>query len=178
MLSAAPVEHLARFRRDGGHIIFAPTPADGYRSSEAARIRGRWLTAEEVEAFRRRYCLETKTVGVYVPDLRALIFPTSYGSDELDLEWLVLHELGHALTYHRVSVEAGAHEDLLRGLPRDIAAHVGQSAYCEREGEVGVRDQVLEALAEAYVFDVVGRRADLSPALASALDDILYGNDL
>jgi hypothetical protein len=43
---------------------------------------------------------------------------------------------------------------------------------------VGVRDQVLEALAEAYVFDVVGRRADLSPALASALDDILYGNDL
>ncbi len=87
------------------------------------------------------------------------MFPTGYCC--IDLEHAVLHELGHALTWHQAQRDTTDRSAILRDLPFGIRRHVRN--YVKRE------DKILEVLAEAYVMYVVGRENELPAAVASEL---------
>lgn len=170
-LSRAPTEHLELLARRGAAIIFAPTIPHGLLSRTAALRRGRGLTATEKMKISTEYSQAAGTVAVYDPSTDALIFPTTYGAG--DAEWPVLHELGHALTLLPMWDTAHARHDLLENLPTEVAAHLER--YSPGDTPSGVRERVLEVLAEGYVRLVVERGDELPPRLTSALYAILNG---
>ena len=97
--------------------------------------------------------------AIYDADTDTLVFPTAYCC--ADLEHPVLHELGHALTWHKARCRPAGRPELLRDLPFGIRRHVRQYDTDE--------ERVDEALAEAYTLYVVGRESELPGALASEL---------
>jgi len=166
-LSYAPPEHLAILVRRRAHILLAPTIADALNSEWAATHRGRDLTPDELWTLKTAYSSAAGTAAVYEPALDVLVLPTSYAA--LDLERAVLHELGHALTM----ADATFRPALLRGLPPEIEVHVRNQAYSEGSDRESLRPRVFEALAEGYVFLVVGRAEELPHQLVSELMFIL-----
>jgi len=118
-LSFAPRAHLEILIRRDAEIVFAPTIDAALTSEWAERRRGRALTMAEARAVRIDYGPESNAVGVYDPDTDALIFPTGYCTR--DLQHVVLHELGHALTMPRATFRA----QLIKNLPRRLDRLVG-----------------------------------------------------
>ena len=118
-------------------------------------------------SLRAKYSPESGTAAIYDPGLNLLVFPTHYIAR--DLERVVLHELGHALTMSL----ANPHPALLEGLPTEIARHVSHAGYGSDDPAIALRVRVNEALAEAYVYLVVGRGDELPWALLSDLMFIL-----
>jgi hypothetical protein len=155
-----PSQHLRYLRDRGCLILMAPTIALGLDSNLAAERRGCRLSRAQFEAIKRDYDPEkSRVVGLYEPDLRLVVLPTGYSTD--DPEFQVVHELGHALTMERISnLDAGA---LLAGLPGEIQRHIGQPGYEEREHKVA------EVVAEGYAWMVVGREDQLPTGLVSAV---------
>ncbi len=164
-MSMAPPHHLAVLRRRSGCAVFGPTIPAVLSSDWAAERRGRRLSAHELWDLRMDYSLESRTAAAYDPELDALVLPTSYVTR--DIERVVLHELGHAMTMHAVVPR----QDLLRNLPGDIAHHV--ASYGDGSDARSIRVRAEEALAEAYVFVVVGRHEELPATLLSELLVIL-----
>jgi hypothetical protein len=167
VLALAPPEHLDLLRRRGTRIIFAPTIPHALLSKAAITRRGDEPSAEERLKLRTEYSPESGTAAIFDPNLNLLVFPTHYVAR--DLEHVVLHELGHALTM----TLATPNPELLKDLPPDIAQHVENRAYGPEGQEETLRLRVYEALAEAYVYLVVGRGPDLPYALLSDLMFIL-----
>jgi hypothetical protein len=167
VLALAPPEHLDLLRRRGTRIIFAPTIPHALLSTVAAGRRAKELSPEERLRLRTEYSPESGTAAVYDPSLNFLVFPTHYVAR--DLEHVVLHELGHALTMPLATPDPG----LLENLPAEIAEHVSSRAYGPDGDKETLRLRVNEALAEAYVFLVVGRGSELPHALLSDLMFIL-----
>lgn len=153
-LSRAPIEHLRILSRRAAAIVFAPTIPDALRSSEAQVRRRRSLTTAELVANEAKYRPETSVVGLYDPGLDWLIFPTSYCV--ADLEWPVMHELGHALTHRWAWHNASELRRLLDDLPPAITAHIAQPGYDSIDAALKLRMQVSEVLAEVYVRLVAG----------------------
>jgi hypothetical protein len=116
---------------------------------------------------RTNFSPDSGTAEVYDAGVDALIFPTSYLAS--DLERVVLHELGHALTLP----DAVARASMLEGLPSQIAAHVERVTGEYRDPADALRAGVLEALADAYAFVLLGRANELPNALLSELIFIL-----
>jgi hypothetical protein len=167
VLALAPPEHLDLLRRRGTRIIFAPTIPHALLSPVAAERRGQEPSPEERLKLRSEYSPESGTAAVFDPILNLLVFPTHYIAR--DLEHVVLHELGHALTMPLATLDPR----LLDGLPSAIAKHVNSRAYGPEGQKETLRLRVNEALAEAYVFLVVGRGSELPHALLSDLMFIL-----
>lgn len=167
-LAAAPARHLKILVRRGTAILFAPTIPDGLESQTAAVRRGRRLTAAERLHTRIHLSPESTTVGVFDPEIDALVFPTSYTIE--DLERLVLHELGHALTM----LAAEGRPELLRGLSPAIAEHVFSQHYGRDNSARSLRERVQEALAESYVFLCCDRESEISGPMLSELLFILH----
>jgi hypothetical protein len=165
-LSYAPHEHLQQLRDRGARVLFGPTIADALGSDWAAERRGRPLTAAELWELRVNYS-EADTAAVYDSELDVLVLPTAHAAR--DLERIVLHELGHALTLKRAS----CHPSLLADLPPEIAQHICHLGYGAEHDARTVRHRTLEVLAEAYVFLVVGRDGELPTAVLSELIFIL-----
>lgn len=165
-LSYAPKEHLERLRKRGTRVLFGPTIADALGSDWAAEHRGWPLTAAELWELRVHYS-EADTAAVYDSELDLLVLPTGYAAR--DLERIVLHELGHALTFGRVSCRP----NLLQGLPPEITRHVRNCGYGEDSDPATIRHRTLEVLAEAFVFVVVGRAEELPEPVLSELIFIL-----
>jgi hypothetical protein len=170
-LSAASPEHLRAFRRWGGVILFAPTIPDALASSVAAVRRGRPLTPAERAENMRRYSRAAGTLAIYDPAIDAVVLPSSYIGP--DIERIVLHELGHALTLHSAWPDAAGRSELLRGLPPEIAEHIACGAYGDGRTPEGRRQQVLEVLAESYAWMVCGREEELPWHVMSELGAIL-----
>lgn len=98
-LSAAPVEHLRSLLRRGARIVFAPTIAVALTSPQLQQRRDRPLTLRECHEVHDEYAPESLVGAIYDPETDTLVFPTGYCC--IDLEHAVLHELGHALTWHQ-----------------------------------------------------------------------------
>lgn len=164
-LARAPVEHVRLLSARKARIVFAPTVPEALESPWTADRRGRLLTSQERLDVRARYGRAAGTAALYEPEIDALILPTTYAG--LDLERAVMHELGHALTMPLVSVRAS----LLENLPPAIASHVRDPGYGDPRESGTLRSRVHEALAEAYVYLIVGRCGELPAAL---LSDLLF----
>jgi hypothetical protein len=167
VLAMAPPEHLQLLLRRGVRIVFAPTIPHALLSEAAAARRQVQPSAAERLRLRAEYSPESGTAAVFDPNLDFLIFPTHYVAR--DLERVVLHELGHALTMTLANPRAA----LLEGLPAAIERHIRDRAYGPDGDPETLRLRVNEALAEAYVYVVVGRDAELPMALLSDLFFIL-----
>lgn len=162
-LSFAPRAHLEILIRRDAEIVFAPTIDVALTSDWAERRRGQALTMAEARALRIDYGPESNAVGIYDPDTDALIFPTGYCTR--DLQHVVLHELGHALTMPRATFRA----QLIKNLPRRLDRHVYSEYYLADSPETTLRHRVFEALAEGYIEIIEGRIEQLPKALASEL---------
>jgi hypothetical protein len=172
-LSKAPLEHLQMLSRRSAAIVFAPTIPDALRSREATLRRGRSLSTAELLDHDATYGPGTAAVGLYEPALDWLIFPTSYRV--ADLEWPVMHELGHALTHRWAWHHAEKLRRLLDDLPAAIAQHIAQPGYDSVDPALKLRMQVSEVLAEVYVrlvADVGGAYASLVSELIGILSDM------
>jgi hypothetical protein len=167
VLALAPPEHLDLLRRRGTRIVFAPTIPHALLSSIATDRRGREPTANERLQLRTKYSPESGTAAIFDPSLNLLVFPTHYVAR--DLERVVLHELGHALTMSLANPRVA----LLEELPPSIAKHVSHHEYGSENPTEALRIKVNEALAEAYVYLVVGRGSELPVELLSDLMFIL-----
>jgi len=167
VLALAPPEHLDLLRRRGTRIVFAPTIPHALLSSAARDRRGREPTAGERLKLRADYSPESGTAAIFDPELNFLVFPTHYVAR--DLERVVLHELGHALTMSL----ANPRPALLEDLPPPIARHVSHPGYGSDGHPETLCRRVNEALAEAYVYLVVGRGSELPMPLLSDLMFIL-----
>lgn len=165
--SQAPAAHLELLGSRDIRVIFAPRIVDAFASRTANRRRGRKLSASELWDLRINLSERTGVVAVYDPELDLLVLPTSYATR--DLERAVLHELGHALTMAASSPRA----ELLKHLPPEIASHVARSTYTGVNARTTMQARVFEALAESYVYLVVGRAEELPSALLSELVFIL-----
>jgi hypothetical protein len=163
-LSSAPLQHMDLLRRRGTRILFSPTIAHGLASAWAADRRGRELSPAEIWEIHIRYP-EVDTAAVYDSDIDALVLPTSYVAR--DIERIVLHELGHALTLGHVTVRAS----LLLDLPRDIACHALDPRYGDPADPATLERRVNEVIAESYVFLAVGREAELP---ADVLSEVVF----
>lgn len=165
--SVAPASHLRTLERRGARILFAPTIYHGLVSEWATERRQRQLSASEKFQIRTECSPESRTAAVYDESIDAIVLPTTYGAN--DLEHVVLHELGHALTVASASVR----RSLLNDLPAEIFEHLRAARYGTCDPGSILRAQVLEVLADAYVFVAVGRAGELSPALLSEISFML-----
>lgn len=163
-LSFAPRAHLELLRWRGARIVFAPTIADALTTELAAQQRGRPLDLCETWEVRVEYGPDGGVAAVYDPDTDWLIFPTAYCNK--DLRRAALHELGHALTVRRATIREG----MLDQLPVRLHRHVFSTGY-EVPGDPAqtLRQRVLEALAEGYIYVIEGRGEELPDALSSEL---------
>lgn len=166
-LSKVPANHLRFLQLRGTRVVFAPTIAAALESKWAAARRGRPLTAAEALDGRTRYSREAQVAALYEPGLDLVILPTTWTSKAVDR--VVLHEVGHALTFHQAEVRVG----LLVGLPPGLAQHVLNPTYGAEGDAHTLRRRCLEALAEAYVYLVTGRVEELPGSLLSELMFIL-----
>jgi hypothetical protein len=167
-LSHAPANHLQVLRRRDAAIVFAPTIPEAIASEWAVQRRRRRLSPRELFKLRTEYSQRSGTAGVYDPEIDALVFPTTYVAE--DAERVALHELGHALTSQKAIVR----DSLLTKLPAEIAAHVTGLPCAGLTPHETLRAKVLEALADGYVFLVVGRHEELPQDLMSELLFILH----
>ena len=156
-LAMAPPDHLDLLRRRGTRIVFAPTVEHALLSKPAVERRNVELTARERLQLRGEYSPESGVAAIFDPSLNLLIFPTHYCAK--DLEHVVLHELGHALTM----CLANPRQVLLKGLPAEIDEHIRHRGYGPDGDPETLRQRVFEVLAEAYVFTVVGRGSSCPP---------------
>ena len=164
-LASASEQDLLRLRRAGIEIVFAPTIGSALQTAWAVRRRGREVDAEELRALEERYGRNSKAAAAYFSDVRALVLPTA--TCAADLEHVVLHELGHALTFDAASARACGRRELLEDLPAHLRLHL--SHYRQGPEPEAVAERVLEALAESYVLLMVGREAELPHGLLSEL---------
>jgi hypothetical protein len=164
-VSKAPPEHLEVLCAREGRIVFAPTIGAALTSNELARRRTRTLTLRECTELHESHSHHAGVVAAYDMETDALIFPTAYRAR--DIEYPVLHELGHALTMP--NGPRADHAKLLREVPFHIRRHL--KPY--RIAGASVQELVWEALAEAYVLLLVGREREITPGLLSELFAIL-----
>lgn len=166
-LAMAPPDHLELLLRREIRIVFAPTIEHALLAEPAAQRRGVKLTARDRLKLRGAYSPESEVTAIFDPALDLLVFPTHYCAK--DLEHVVLHELGHALTMGL----ANPRQALLRDLPAGIDRHIRHRGYGPDGDPETLRQRVFEVLAEAYVFTVVGRASELPAAVMSDLMFIL-----
>jgi len=169
--SYAPAHHLKLLQRRGARIVFAPSIDVVLTSQWAASRRGRVLNMTAARDMRIEYGPESRAAGLYDPVIDALVFPTAYRAK--DLKSTVLHELGHALTIRR----ADPRQALLVGLPSRMHRHVFARNYEGPTPEITLRQRVLEALAEGYIYLVDGRMDELPQVLSSELTFMLQTVD-
>lgn len=164
-LAHAPDQDLLRLRRTGIEIAFAPTIASALQTQWATERRGHALSADVLTDLEHEYGAASLAAAAYFSDVRALVLPTAYCAE--DLEHVVLHELGHALTMDAAEPLACASGHLLNGLPRHLRDHL--ALYPQGSSPDAVAERVHEALAEAYVLLTVGRAEELPHDLMSEL---------
>lgn len=173
-LAYVPLNNLIAFKRRGGQILFAKSYLSAVDSDDANIRRGYPLT----EAQRRMYAeFDDPTppvYGLYDPELDALVFSTAL--EPINHEHLVLHEFGHAMTFHAWHPIAHQRADLLFGLPSQIADLL--DLYPPGADRQTISMRVLEVLAEAYVWTIVGRFSELPGRLGGIAQDVLAGQDL
>ena len=170
-LAVAPQQNLQTFAQSRGTIFFAETFLQAVCSDEANFRRGGPVDP----AVRHRYAdfdrAGERIFGVYDPQMHSLIFTPQ--ATPANHERVTLHELGHALTLRAAYRVAHLRSDLLRGVPWEIGMVL--AAYPQGHDREAVRERVLEVLAEAYVWTVVGRWRELPMPLFDALYAILGG---
>lgn len=171
-LASAPVDHLRTFAARRGCIICAPTFLEAVTCDEANLRRGWPLPSTAQREFKDLDARAGHVFGLYVEHLHALVFTPQ--AVPLNHERVTLHELGHALTVRGASQTAHLRADLQCDLPPRIERLMRN--YAQDNDRAAVRERVLEALAEAYAFSVLGRFRELSPGLLQALQELLtYG---
>lgn len=173
-LAIAPVAHLRLFSHAGGRILFGRTFVAVATSDEANRMRGRPISDRDLATFIEYDAAGANVLGLYDGGTNALLFTAT--AQAADAERIILHELGHALTVALAERRAHLRSDLLRQLPSELLTFL--RPYAQGNGRMEVAERVLEVLAEAYVWLVVGRGEELSPDLLSALMEMLDGDEL
>jgi hypothetical protein len=173
-LAAAPPDDLRRFQLEGGRILFARTFIDAATSPVADRLRHAPLDDLARYEYEAMDAQPEHHFGAYDSKMHSIIFTAS--ALPLNYERVSLHELGHARTLRGAHRTAFTRPDLLVGLPREIARLLG--AYPQGGSREAVRERVLEALAEAYVWIIVGRHEELPMPLVDAVWGLLHGGFL
>jgi hypothetical protein len=168
-LAVVPEHDLRRFAFSSGRIFFAESFVAAATCDAANVRRGMPLDAAARRDYGRWDASSGHIFGLYDPLIHALIFTPQ--SVPLNHEHVSLHELGHALTMRFAWDIAHLRPDLLLDLPQPI--HALLQNYAQGQGREAVRERVLEALAEAYVWSIVGRWRELPQALFDALHSIL-----
>jgi hypothetical protein len=169
-VSRVPVPHLAFLAKEGVRIVFAPRIVDALASEWAAERRGRELSPREIAEIEASCSQEAGTAAVYDLPIDAIVIPTSYVGP--DVERVIVHEIGHALTTRKIWEGASERRDLLAGLPGEIARAVG-IVPATGEAPASTRSAVVEVMAEAYVWYVSGREEELPLAVTSELAAML-----
>jgi hypothetical protein len=173
-LAVAPEPDLRAFSGSRGRIFFAESFLAAATSDEANVRRGMPLDTAARRDYARWDASNGHVFGLYDPQIHALIFTLQ--ATPLNHEHVTLHELGHALTIRGAWNTAHLRADLLEDLPQPIATLLDN--YARGDGREAVRERVLEALAEAYVWWVVGRWRELSQPLFGALHGLLTTGEL
>lgn len=168
LLGYAPAVHLSGLVRRGARIFFAPTVAH-YLVSAAAEDRRLERghppsDPSENPAIDAEYGARSGVLAAYDPETDALVLPYLLGGP--DKLRAVLHEIGHAVTYHQLHGHEHEYAHVLSAPPQRIREHL-LAGY---EPAISVR--VKEAFAEAYAMLAVGRTGELG-AIASDLVGIL-----
>lgn len=173
-LAVVPLNNLFVFKRRRGQIFFAETFLAAAESDQANERRGRPLDAAIRSEYLELDQAGDHVFGIYHQEFDALVFTGR--ARPLNHERVVLHEFGHAMTvpgWYRV---AHLRSDLLLGLPLQIQDLL--KAYPQGGSGDAVRERVLEALAEAYVWMLVGRWDDLPPPLRLLIQGVVAGEEL
>jgi hypothetical protein len=160
-VSVAPAEHLEILRERDGRLVFAPTVGAALTSSVLSTRRSQPMTLRQCQELENEYSHEAGVAAAYDCETDALIFPTAYRAR--DLEYPVLHELGHALTMPR------DRESPCEALLRDLPLHIRRHLRPYRMAGAGFEELAWEVLAEAYVLLLVGRAAELPAPVLSEL---------
>jgi hypothetical protein len=173
-LAVAPTHDLHRLKWSNCAIMFANSFLAAADSEEANWRRQGPLREESRRYYESLDLVASDVFGLYDQEIHALIFtPVAY---PINHERVTLHELGHALTMRSAYRVAHLRSDLLCGLPPLIQEFL--TAYPQGSDRASVRERVLEVLAEAYVWTIVGRWAELPSSVQDALHGVLNGSDL
>lgn len=172
-LTYVPVHNIAEFCRRGGKILFAGSYSTAVRSDYASERRGYPLSSAAVRMYQEFDDPRRPVYGLYDAPLDALVFSNALAPK--NHERLVLHEFGHAMTVNEWSSIAHQRSDLLFGLPEQIDDLLRNYAAGDSPNEI--RERVLEVLAEAYVWALVGRFAELPGRLSAIIQGVLAGTE-
>ena len=173
-LAVVPSNNMRAFARRGGRIIFAESFLGAAESDLAEQRRGRPLHPGVRRAYVEFDQEAEHIFGVYDQEFDALVFTGK--AMPLNHERVIVHEFGHAMTvpdWYRV---AHQHPDLLLDLPRQIKDLL--TAYPQGPEREAVRERVLEVLADAYVWMLVGRWDELPVRLRVVMQDVIAGQAL
>lgn len=168
-LAVAPEQDMLSFQHARGTIFFAETFVAAATCVQAGFRRGAPLDRNARARYEEFDADRGRVFGVFDPGMNALIFTSQ--AIPANHERVTLHELGHALTLPAMYRSAHLHPELLEDIPAQIADML--CAYPQGSGRAAVRERVLEVLAEAYVWTVVGRWRELPSGLFCALQGIL-----
>lgn len=174
-LAFVPVGNLRAFKLRGGEIAFARSYLEAIDSDYGNERRGYPLNEAALAMYRRFDQPRPPVYGLFDPPMDALIF--SNAVTPVNHERVVLHEFGHAMTVALAHV-AHLRSDLLVGLPEQINEFLRGYPPGNHSDEIRVRVRVLEALAEAYVWALVGRFSELPPRLHSIVHGVLSSDGL
>lgn len=176
--SSVPADHTHRLEQRAVKIVIAANFSGAVRSDWANLRRNRPATPKERADAADHDA--SNVVAIFEPELNSIVCPLDpldrLGNQALDCELVALHEIGHALTLRLAWSAAPTRTDLLRELTPAIAHHLKR--YRQGNAPDAIRERVTEALAESYRLLMSGRADEVSPALMSALLDILEGNVL
>lgn len=173
-LAVAPLNNMRAFARRRGTIIFADSFLGAAESALAERRRGRPLDPHVRWAYIEFDKDAEQIFGVYDQELDALVFTRK--ATPLNHERVIVHEFGHAMTvpdWYRV---AHLRSDLLLDLPQQILDLL--TAYPQGGNREAVRERVLEVLADAYVWMLLGRWDELPARLRIVMQDVISGEAL
>lgn len=173
-LAVVPPNNLSSFKRRGGRIFFADTFLAAAESDQANQRRGRPLDAAVRNEYRGLDRAGDHLFGIYDQEFDALVFTGL--ARPLNHERVMLHEFGHAMTVRDWYRVAHLRADLLLDLPQQIQELL--KAYPQGSGHEALRERVLEVLADAYVWVLVGRWAELPPRLLFLMQGVVAGDQL
>jgi hypothetical protein len=168
-LSVVPANNMREFAHRQGRIIFADSFLGAAESDLAAQRRARPLDPTVRQAYIELDQDAERIFGIYDQEFDALVFTGR--ATPLNYERVVVHEFGHAMTVPAWYRVAHQRSDLLLDLPRQINDLL--RAYPQDANPDAVRERVLEVLADAYVWMLVGRWQELPTRLRVIMQDVI-----
>jgi hypothetical protein len=168
-LAVVPPNNMKAFKQRRGAILFADSFLGAAESDIANRRRGRPPAPGVRRGYQELDRLGARVFGIYDEQIDALVFTGA--ARPLNHERVALHEFGHAMTVREWHRTAHLRSDLLLGIPPQMEDLL--KAYKQGNSREAISERVLEVLAEAYVWMIVGRWEELPGRLRNIIQDVV-----